>query len=113
MQIEVKGRNCPVTEEMRERIERRFQKVARQVSDLARLEVELFEERNPSIADAQVAEATLQLKGVTLRAKESTRDMDHSINLFSEELARQVKKHRVKRRRRREARAASGVQPAV
>jgi putative sigma-54 modulation protein len=113
MQIEVKGRNCPVTEEMRERIERRFQKVARQVSDLARLEVELFEERNPSIADAQVAEATLQLKGVTLRAKESTRDMDHSINLVSEELARQVKKHRVKRRRRREARAASGVQPAV
>lgn len=98
---------------MRERIERRFQKVARQVSDLARLEVELFEERNPSIADAQVAEATLQLKGVTLRAKESTRDMDHSINLVSEELARQVKKHRVKRRRRREARAASGVQPAV
>ena len=113
MQIEVKGRNCPITEETRERVERRFDKVAKQVSDLARLEVELSEERNPSIADAHVAEVTLHLKGVTLRAKEATRDMDHSINLVSEELARQVKRHRVKRRKRREARAQSGIQPAV
>ena len=113
MQIEVKGRNCPVTEDTRERIERRFDKVAKQVSDLARLEVELFEERNPSIADCHVAEVTLHLKGVTLRAKEATREMDHSINLVSEELARQVKRHRVKRRKRREARAQNGIQPAV
>ena len=28
------------------------------------LEVEVFEERNPAIADSQVAEATLHLKGV-------------------------------------------------
>ena len=113
MQIEVKGRNCPVTDELRERVERRFDKVAKQVSDLARMELEVYEERNPSIAECHVAEATLYLKGVTLRAKEATRDMDHSINLVSEEVARQVKRHREKRRKRREARAQSGVQPAL
>jgi putative sigma-54 modulation protein len=113
MQIEVKGRNCPVTDELRERVERRFDKVAKQVSDLARLEVELYEERNPAIPESCVAEVTLRLKGVTLRAKEATRDMDHSLNLVSEELARQVKRHREKRRKRREARAQSGVQPAL
>jgi putative sigma-54 modulation protein len=117
MQIEVKARNCPVTDEIRERVERRFEKVARQVSDLARLEVELFEERNPANPDGHVAEATLYLKGTTLRATEATREMDHSINLVAEELARQVKRHRVKRRKRREARAAStpdaDVQPAL
>jgi putative sigma-54 modulation protein len=117
MQIEVKARNCPVTEETRERIARRFEKVERQVSDLARLEVELFEERNPANPECHVAEVTLYLKGVTLRAKEATREMDHSINLVSEEMARQVKRHRVKRRKRREARAAhaseSGIQPAM
>ena len=113
MQIEVKGRNCPVTGELRERVERRFEKVAKQVSDLARMEVEVYEERNPSIAECQVAEATLYLKGITLRAKEATRDMDHSINLVSEEVARQVKRHREKRRKRREARSQSGVQPAL
>ncbi len=104
MKIEVKGRNCPVTEELRERTERRFDKVARQVSDFARLEVEIYEERNPANPESQVAEVTLYLKGVTLRAKEATRDMDHSVNLVSEELARQVKRHRDKRRNRRDAR---------
>ena len=117
MQIDVKGRNCPVTDELRERTERRLTKVAKQVSELARVEVELYEERNPANPECHVAEVTLYLKGVTLRAKDSSREMDHSINLVSDELARQVKRHRVKRRRRREARAASdaagGIQPAV
>jgi putative sigma-54 modulation protein len=117
MQIEVKGRNCPVTDELRERVEKRFAKVAKQVSDLATMEVELYEERNPANPECHVAEVTLHLKGVTLRAKEATRDMDHSVNLAAEELARQVKRHREKRRKRREARAAggadSGIQPAL
>ena len=113
MQIEVKGRNCPVTAELRERVEKRFAKVAQQVSDLARMEVELSEERNPANPDSQIAEVTLYLKGVTLRAKEASRDMDHSVNLISEDMARQVKRHREKRRKRREARAQSGIQPAL
>ena len=106
MQIEVKGRNLPVTDELREIVTRRFEKVGKQVSELAVLEVELCEERNPANPDNQVAEATLYLKGTTLRAREASRDLKHSINLISEELARQVKRHRDKRRRRREARAA-------
>ena len=102
MQIEVKGRNLPVTDELRECVARRFEKVAKQVSELAVLEVELCEERNPANPDSQVAEATLHLKGTTLRARESSRDIKHSINLISDELARQVKRHRDKRRGRRE-----------
>ena len=34
MQIEVKGRNVSVTDELREHVERRFTKVGKQVSDL-------------------------------------------------------------------------------
>ena len=109
MRIEVKGRNLPVTDDLREVVTRRFEKVAKQVSPLAVLEVELCEERNPAIADNQVAEATLYLKGVTLRAKEASRDVKHSINLISDELARQVKRHRDKRRGRRDARAGAGA----
>jgi ribosome hibernation promoting factor len=103
MRIEVKGRNVTIGEELRERIEKRFGKVARQVSPLARMEVELKEERNPSIRASQVAEATLYLKGVTLRAREASESMTHSVNLVADELARQVKRHRDKRRRRRES----------
>jgi len=105
MRIEVKGRNVPVSDDLREHVGKRFEKVSRQVSELAELEVEVFEERNPAIAEGQVAEATLHLKGVTLRACERSRDLLHSINLVSDEIAVQVKRHREKRRRRREARA--------
>ena len=79
------------------------------MSDLARLEVELHEERNPAITDRLVAEATLWLKGVTLRAQDASPEMSHSIIGCSEQLARQVKRHREKRRKRREGRG----QPAL
>jgi putative sigma-54 modulation protein len=107
MRIEVKGRNIPVSDELREHVARRFRVVAKQVSELAELEVEVFEERNPANPDCHVAEATLHLKGVTLRARSASRDLMYSINEVSDELAVQVKRHREKRRKRRATRAAS------
>jgi putative sigma-54 modulation protein len=103
MRIDVKGRNVAVGEEMRGRIERRFDKVARQVSPLARMDVVLCEERNPSIRESQVVEATLHLKGATLRSREASESMVHSLATVADELARQVKRHRDKRRGRRES----------
>jgi putative sigma-54 modulation protein len=107
MQIDIKGRNVPVTDDVRKHVERRLEKISRQVSELARLELELFRERNPRVSDHEVAEATLYLKGVTLRARDASPQMLHSLNLVTDELARQVKRHRDKRRRRREAHAAA------
>jgi putative sigma-54 modulation protein len=107
MRIDVKGRNLPVSDELREHVAKRFRKVERQVSELAELEVEVLEERNPAIADSQIAEATLHLKGVTLRARAASPDIVHSINETADELARQVKRHRDKRRKRRQLRAAA------
>ena len=104
MQIELKGRNVPVTDELREHVRKRFDKVDRQVSELARLEVELSRERNPSVPDKERVDAVLYLKGVTLRASDNSRDMRHAIHLCEQELCRQVQRHRDKRRRRREFR---------
>jgi putative sigma-54 modulation protein len=103
MRIEVKGRNFAVSDDLRQKIEKRFEKVGKQVSDLATLEIELSEEKNPSIRAKDVAEATLYLKGVTLRAKDASESMAHTVNLVADELARQVKRHKDKRRGRREA----------
>jgi putative sigma-54 modulation protein len=104
MRIQVKGRSgVTVDDELRSRAEKKFGKVARQISPLAELEIELREERNPAIRESQVAEATLHLKGTTLRASKRATDMGHAINLVADDLARQVKRHRDKRRARREA----------
>jgi putative sigma-54 modulation protein len=100
VRIEIRGRNVEVTEELREHVDKRFRRVGRQVSGLATLEIELSEERNPAIADSQIAEATLKLKGVTLRAREASPEMMHAIHDLAENIRRQVKKHREKRRKR-------------
>jgi putative sigma-54 modulation protein len=112
VRIEIKGRNVTVGDELRERIEKRFMKIAKQVSELAEMEVELSEERNPSIPQSQVAEVTLRLKGTTLRARNQSDSMIRSINEVADDLTRQVKRHRDKRRRRRET-AKSAQQPRV
>lgn len=106
MQIEMKGRGLAVPDDLRRHAERRLRKVSRQVSRLARLEIELQRERNPRVADREVVEATLYLKGVTLRAQDASPQMQHSLNLVVDELARQVKRHRDLRRRRRQTRTA-------
>ena len=98
MQIEVKGRHVTVTDTLREQVERRFEKVARQCNGSATLEVELSRENNPANPVSEVAEATLRIKGVTLRAREAAREMPHAINLVAEDIARQVKRVRDKRR---------------
>jgi putative sigma-54 modulation protein len=104
VRIEVRGKNVEITDEVREAVIQRFARVGKQVSELATLDVELCEERNPRIADRMVAEATLGLKGVTLRAKEASPDMLHSIHELAEDIRRQVKKHRDKRRKRQTTR---------
>ena len=104
MKIEVRGRNVEVTDELREQVVQRFQRVGRQVSELATLEVELTEERNPRISDRMVAEATLALKGITLRAREASPEMLHSVHELAEDIRRQVKRHREKRRKRQRTR---------
>jgi len=119
MRVQIKGRNVAVGDELRQRVEKRLEKIAKQVSPLADVEIELSEERNPSIKDAHVAEATLHLKGVTLRARAAASNMQSAINEVADDLGRQVKRHRDKRRGRRaqmqaaEARTATAPPPAM
>jgi putative sigma-54 modulation protein len=101
MRIEVKGRNVVVSDELRERIEKRLEKIAKQVSPLAECVVELSEEKNPAIKESQIAEITLRLKGVTLRARDASPSLQQAVNEAVDELSRQVKRHREKRRGRR------------
>ena len=109
MQLHVKGKNLEVSDSIRRYAERKLAKLDRKVHELTRVEVELAVERNPSVAANQVAEATVWLKGHTLRARESSRDMKTSIDELTEKLLRQVTDERDKRTTRR--RSASKPSP--
>jgi putative sigma-54 modulation protein len=106
VRIEIKGRNAAVTDAVKAHVDQAFRKVGKQVSDLAQLEVELLVERNPSISNGKIVEANLYLKGATLRAREGSADLLHSVDLVADKLSRQVERHREKRRRRRELKRA-------
>ena len=115
MELHVKGKNLEVSDAIRSYAERKLSKLDKQVSKLARIEVELAVEKNPSISENQVAEATVWLKGHTLRAREATRDMKASIDELTEKLLRQVHDERDKKVRKRKvdkhALDADGVTP--
>ena len=103
MRIEIKARKVAVSEDLRERIEKRFEKIGRQVSPLARLEIELSEDANPRNGSSQIAETALHLKGTTLRARESSANMITAVNGCADDLGRQVKRLKEKRSHRRDA----------
>jgi putative sigma-54 modulation protein len=101
MRLQVKGRNLEVSDSIRTYAEQKLSKLDRQLHELTLIELELAVERNPSIADNQVAEATVWTKGPVLRAREATGDMKASIDALTEKLMRQVKHYREKRSGRR------------
>jgi ribosome hibernation promoting factor len=100
MRLQVKGKNVEVSEAIRTYAEEKLGRLERQLADPTRVELELAVEKNPSIADNHVAEATIWTKGPVLRAKEASTDMRASIDLLTDKLERQVTRYRQKRRRR-------------
>jgi putative sigma-54 modulation protein len=112
MRLQVKGNNVEVTDAVQEYAERKLAKLAKQLADPTRVELELRVERNPSIAASHVAEATIWTKGPTLRAREASADMKASIDQLVEKLERQVKRYRQKRRHEHD-RHANGPAPAT
>ena len=97
MELQIKGRNLEVSETMRTFAERKLAKLGRMVHDSTRVELELTVEKNPSVAANQVAEATVWLKGRTLRCREASRDMKASIDELTEKLQRELAELRDKR----------------
>ena len=109
MNLQVKGRNLEISDQIRQYAEDKLGKLDRLVNDPTRVELELAVEKNPSIADNQIAEATVWTKGPVLRARESSGDMKASIDQLVDKLERQVKRYRDKRRPRKHDRPESAV----
>ncbi|MEJ7843568.1 MAG: ribosome-associated translation inhibitor RaiA [Rubrobacter sp.] len=97
MDVLVKGRNLFVTPALEEYALEKVERVSKffdsEGSD-SRAEVELIHERNPSVVEAEVAEATLFINGTVLRAREASEDMYASIDKMADKLERQVRRYR-------------------
>jgi putative sigma-54 modulation protein len=94
--LTVKGRNLVLTEAIGKYAQEKMSKLGKYLANGSRCEVELWTEKNPSISDNQVVEATIFTKGPIIRAKEASPDIYASIDLVFAKLERQVKKYRGK-----------------
>ena len=99
MRLQVKGKNLEVSDSIRSYAEQKLHKLSKQLGEAVQVELELTVERNPSIRDCQVAEATVFTKGHSLRARAATSDMRASIDGLTDKLLREIKEYREKRRR--------------
>ena len=98
MRTQVKGRNVTVTEALQQYADEKVAHLRkflneRRIDEVTRVELELMVEKNPSIAEPCVAEATVFTKGPVIRAREAARDMYAAIDLVTEKLERRVKKY--------------------
>ena len=107
MRLQVKGKNVDVSDSIRSYAEQKLRKLDARLHELTVVELELTVERNPSIAQNQVAEATVWTKGPVLRAREASTDMKASIDQLTEKLLRQVNHYRDRRSRRASRSAAN------
>ncbi|NLG66628.1 MAG: ribosome-associated translation inhibitor RaiA [Actinobacteria bacterium] len=96
MNLVIKGRNMVVSDALSAYVGEKIGRIGRYLWDGARCELELSTEKNPSISDNQVAEATIFTKGPVIRAREASPDMYTSVDLVADKLERQVKKYRGK-----------------
>ncbi len=98
MKTQIKGRNVTVTDALHQYAEEKVERVhkllmQRRIDDVTRVELELMVEKNPSIPEPCVAEATIFTRGPVIRARESATDMYAAIDLVMDKLMRQTKKY--------------------
>ncbi len=100
MRLQIKGRHVELSESVKEYAETKLsRKLDKQLAEPTQVELELWEEHNPSIAEPHVAEGTIWTKGPTLRARESATTYEAAIDQLVDKLDRQVKRYKEKRRR--------------
>jgi putative sigma-54 modulation protein len=97
MELQVRGRNVPITDALQVHAEKRMHKIERVLgpfADKAQVEVELAVEHNPSIAKGQIAEVTVRTKGPVIRVREADSDMYAAIDLAAHRVERAAQRLR-------------------
>ncbi|CEP66964.1 Ribosomal protein S30Ae/sigma 54 modulation protein [Moorella glycerini] len=91
MEIIIRGKNLPVTEALKQYIEKRLSKIERYLEGVDEVQVNLSVNR-----DSHVVEVTIPLNGYLLRGEEATGDMYGSVDLVVEKLEKQIAKYKTR-----------------
>lgn len=98
MNVDVHGRNLPVSPPLREYVVKKMERVSRFLTPECRADVELWVEKNPRIADSQTVETTIHCRGgETIRVRHSASDMYAAVDGTVDRLRRQASDHHDRR----------------
>ena len=107
MRISVNAKNMTVSDAMQERIEKKFSKLDRYFRDEADISVRLSQEKGAR----NIAEITLTVDGVIIRAEEVTSDMYQSLDRAADKIVRQIRRHRNKLGKKADPAALEALAP--
>lgn len=96
MRIKITGKNMTVGEHLYARIEKKVSKMERYFQDEVEIQVRISQERGIR----NIAEITLTVGGVLLRAEETSNDMYMSVDKAIARLEGQIRRHRTKLEKR-------------
>jgi len=114
MDIVIRGKNVEVSESLRSAALKQMAKLDRFANGFGRAEVDFFEHRNPRIADNQVCEVLVHVKGHLLKAHASAAEPFAALAAVVDKVEHQVKRlkeKRVARTHPRRSRVEFGVEP--
>lgn len=105
MDILITGRNMNVTEDLREYVEKKVDKLGRYMANIGEIRVELAEMKASNAEDRLVAQLTLRNeRGRVLRAEERSSDILAAVDAAIDKMYRQIERYKGKGKWRRRGR---------
>jgi len=106
VEVSIFTRNMQVTPRLREYVEQKAGKLDRYLPSIEDTRFDLKVENTRSVAQRQVAQLTVRMRGTILRAEERTGDMFTSIDTVMDKMYRQIARYKGKRQKNRWREAA-------
>jgi putative sigma-54 modulation protein len=110
--IVIRGKNVEVSETLRSAAQKQMAKLDRFANGFARAEVDFSELRNPRVADNQVCEVLVHVKGHLLKAHASAAEPFAALSCALDKVQHQVKRLKEKRVTRTHPRRSRVESPA-
>lgn len=105
MDILINGRGLDVTEDLRDYIEKKVDKLGRYMNNIGDIRIDLAEVKASNVADRHIAQLTVRNeRGKLLRAEERSGDILAAVDAAVDKMYRQIDRYKGRGKRRRKGR---------
>jgi putative sigma-54 modulation protein len=111
MDILINGRGLDVTEDLRDYVEKKVDKLGRYMHNIGAIRVDLAEVKASSAADRHIAQLTVRNeRGKLMRAEERSDDILTAVDAAIEKMYRQIDRYKGRGKRRRKGKGRDAVE---